>query len=327
MIYENESQEWDVAKEDMDAVKGAEPSELIEPGQTEEFNFRKFQELTPDDVPCDVPEESDELVVCPSCVPNPEWTPDFNWKLDALDSFTNIYLDEATCEYVMITEEAIADTSGFRALGLSTMGFIVGDEAVFTSPEGERNSLGEFDLDGRGLISYNNTGCTDEISEEEQSSKPGACEVWHDRVDGYKAHAVREIMFHYNKLVNDETYIAMFSVATPDGLYEDGVDWFLDPARPQSSLVRVRVAIPAVLFNNLPAAEPEASSDLRDPVAEVTLKAYDINKKVSRLRKAFEIYGKYQAYWYQSSGGRLFQDFGDGVIRPLYKLSCSLTIR
>ena len=294
--------------------------DIIEPGQTEEFNFRKFQELAPDDVPCDVPEESDEAVICPSCIPNPEWKPEFNWKLDDLDSFPNIYLDEATCEYVMISEEAIADTSGFRALGLSTMGFIVGDDPVFTSPEGPRDDGGTFDLDGRGLTSYNDTGCTAEDADEELSAggEAGACQKWHDRIDGYKAHAVREIMFHYNKLVNDETYIAMFSVATPDGLCEAGVDWFLDPVRQHSSLVRVRVAIPAQLFNNLPPAEPEDSSDIKSPVAQVVLKAYDLNKKVSRLKKAFEIYGKYQAFWYHEYGGRLFQDFGDGSIRPLY---------
>jgi len=306
--------------------------DIIEPGQTEEFNFRKFQELAPDDVPCDAPEESDEPIVCPSCIPDPDWTPDFNWRIDALDSFSNIYLDEATCEYVMITEEAIADTSGFRALGLSTLAFMVGDEPIFTTPETdhtrdrdkgadlrvEGDDLGKFDLDGRGLTAYNNTGCTPEDNEEEQSNKAGACQTWHDRVDGYKAHAVREIMFHYSKLVTDETYIAMFSVANPDGLYEDGVDWFLDPARTHSSLVRVRVAIPAQLFDNLPPAEPEDAADIKSPVESVVLKAYDINKKVDRLRKAFQIYGKYQAYWYHTDGGKLFQDFGEGVVRPIY---------
>ena len=331
MSYKRETPATGLSKDDIEALEGRTGSDLIEPGQTEEFNFRKFQELEPDDVPCDVPEESEEVIVCPSCVPDPSWTPEFNWRTDALDSFTNIYLDEATCEYVMITEEAIADTSGFRSLGLSTMAYMIGDEAVLTTPEtdtprGRRDGelresgddLGRFDLDGRGLTVYNNTGCSPEDDEEQQSKKSGACQEWHNRIDGYKAHAVREIMFHYNKLVNDETYVAMFSVATPDGIYEDGVDWFLDPVRSHSSLVRVRVAIPAQLFNNLPEAPPEDSSDIKSPVESVTLKAYDINKKVDRLRKAFEVYGKYQAFWYHTDGGRIFQDFGEDVVRPLY---------
>ena len=102
MVYKNEDDK-------REALEGKTPEDLIEPGQTKEFNFAKFQMLNPDEVPCDVPEEVEEVLVCPSCVPDPNWTPDFNWKTDPIESFDNIYLDEATCEYVMITEEAVSD--------------------------------------------------------------------------------------------------------------------------------------------------------------------------------------------------------------------------
>tara|TARA_Y100001937_G_scaffold18642_1_gene25664 strand:- start:9960 stop:18674 length:8715 start_codon:yes stop_codon:yes gene_type:complete len=327
MVFKNE-------EDKREALEGTQPEDLIEPGQTEEFNYAKFQELNPDDVPCDVPEEVDEVLVCPSCVPNPDWTPDFNWKLDPIDNFANIYLDEATCEYVMITEEAVSDVSEFRNLGLSTIGVMIGDESIHTTPEDGRKNRGNSlrnprggqsagsvmdKLDDVGLVSYNDTGCTDEdTSEDEYSKKFGACKTWHSRIDAYKAHAVREIMFHYGKEVNDTTYIAMYDIASPDGFYEDGHDWYLDPTRRKSSLVRVRVAIPAQLFDNLPDAAPEDSTDVKSPVNSVVLKSYDINKKVDRLRKAFKIYGRYQAYWFHSDGARLFIDYGDGSVQPMY---------
>ena len=75
MSYKRETPATGLSKDDIEALEGRTGSDLIEPGQTEEFNFRKFQELEPDDVPCDVPEESEEVIVCPSCVPDPSWTP------------------------------------------------------------------------------------------------------------------------------------------------------------------------------------------------------------------------------------------------------------
>ena len=136
MSYENESPEGD---DEIDFVSkpplAGDPEELVEPGQSGDFNFGKFQTEFPDDVPCDAQDDDDEEVICPPCVPDPEWKPGFNWKLDSLSTFPNIYLDEATCEYVMITEEAISDISAFRQMGLSTMAVMIGDETLYTTPD------------------------------------------------------------------------------------------------------------------------------------------------------------------------------------------------
>ena len=309
---------------------------IVEPGQTEEFNFRKFQELAPDDVPCDIPEEEEEAIVCPSCIPNPEWKPDFNWKLDLMADFPNIFFDESTCEYVMITEEAVKDTSTFRNLGLTSLGVMIGDETHFVADsldDGDRTrGTGDYEgamkaMEDAELVSYNDTGCT--VSEDGSvefgggtaSKHPGGCKIWHDRIDAYKAHAVREMMIFYNKEVSDATFSAMYSVASPDGFYEDGYDWYLDGTRSRSSLVRVRVAIASHYFDNLPEAGPEDEANSKSPVEEVVLKAYDINKKVDRLKSAFEIYGKYQVYWFHTDGARLFIDYGTDTIKPLYLIS------
>jgi len=356
MIYENEADTTTPAPSDRSAPgpdspsatspgKGESPgttapipgSEEVEPGETGDFSFASFQLMNPDEVPCDVEEEEEEVVICPACVPDPNWEPDFNWKLDSFDDFTEIYLDEATCEYVMITEEAVSssDLSKFRNLGLASTAAYMGDDAILSAPkhsdhdpEVTRSTYGDADS-GLGqvqdamkvakLVTYNNTGCTNEPDADADVSPDdrGDCKVWHDRLDAYKAHAVREIMFHYQKLVNDETYIAMYSLANPTtGM--SGIDWFKDPARQESSLIRVRVAIPVQYLDALPSATPESESDKLSPTEEVTITGHDIDRKVNRLKEALELYAKYQAYWFQTDGGSLFVNWGGTSRERLY---------
>ena len=62
------------------------------------------------------------------------------------------------------------------------------------------------------------------------------------------------------------------------------------------------VTIPAFVFDRIPAAKPVEEADIQN---EVVLDGLNLKAQIQRLKIAMGVFGKYQAYWWQTEKGRL----------------------
>jgi hypothetical protein len=66
--------------------------------------------------------------------------------------------------------------------------------------------------------------------------------------------------------------------------------------------ILVQVTIPAFIFDRIPKAKPAPVTDIQK---EVVLGGLDLKAQIRRLQIAMGVFGKYQAYWWQTEKGRL----------------------
>tara|TARA_R100000388_G_scaffold23750_1_gene18061 strand:+ start:15846 stop:23153 length:7308 start_codon:yes stop_codon:yes gene_type:complete len=66
--------------------------------------------------------------------------------------------------------------------------------------------------------------------------------------------------------------------------------------------ILVRVTIPAFVFDRIPEAKPVEEADIQN---EVILDGLNLKAQIQRLKIAMGVFGKYQAYWWQTEKGRL----------------------
>ena len=64
----------------------------------------------------------------------------------------------------------------------------------------------------------------------------------------------------------------------------------------------VQVTIPAFIFDRIPQAKPAPVADIQN---EVILEGLNLKAQIQRLQIAMGVFGKYQAYWWQTEKGRL----------------------
>jgi len=66
--------------------------------------------------------------------------------------------------------------------------------------------------------------------------------------------------------------------------------------------ILVQVTIPAFVFDRIPQAKPAPVADIQN---EVVLEGLNLKAQIRRLQIAMGVFGKYQAYWWQTEKGRL----------------------
>jgi len=66
--------------------------------------------------------------------------------------------------------------------------------------------------------------------------------------------------------------------------------------------ILVQVTIPAFIFDRIPEAKPVEVADVQN---EVVLDGLNLKAQIRRLQIAMGVFGKYQAYWWQTEKGRL----------------------
>lgn len=66
--------------------------------------------------------------------------------------------------------------------------------------------------------------------------------------------------------------------------------------------ILVQVTIPAFIFDRIPQAKPAPVADIQN---EVVLDGLNLKAQIRRLQIAMGVFGKYQAYWWQTEKGRL----------------------
>ena len=87
-------------------------------------------------------------------------------------------------------------------------------------------------------------------------------------------------------------------------LFVQANDYYITPYQTANGgePILVRVTIPAFVFDRIPAAKPVEEADIQN---EVILDGLNLKAQIQRLKIAMGVFGKYQAYWWQTEKGRL----------------------
>ena len=87
-------------------------------------------------------------------------------------------------------------------------------------------------------------------------------------------------------------------------LYVKANNYYISPYQTAAGgePILVQVTIPAFIFDRIPKAKPIEKASIQN---EVVLEGLNLKAQIQRLQIAMGVFGKYQAYWWQTEKGRL----------------------
>ena len=244
-----------------------------------------------------VPPTEESPVICPTCIPNPNAIVPTWWETE------EPFLDESNCMY-SITVHLNDDGKAYDIAKMTNEGFKI-KELIETYKRFGLLQLMRF---------YNK-----EISNETLFAFPSNP----DKLERLNQNANRKIENSVQVLEQQvpngvfSTYeipgpiLASFGVKEGDEfnpyaaeLYVKANDYYISNFQTATGgePILVQVTIPAFIFDRIPNAKPV---DIADVQNQVILDGLNIKAQIERLKIAMGVFGKYQAYWWQTEKGRL----------------------
>ena len=245
---------------------------------------------------CKKPVKKEPDRICPDCVPNQSYSPPTKWW-----EYSDPYLNESACEYwIAVSINSFADS------------YVIGDYASsgFTletlTKTYVRNGV-------RKIVRFYDKLEADEIICATPPTKlGGTCSGVHNT--DYEKHITKQTtwangqMGYTYKMDSPATIAAMNPTITNSKaieLYGRALDHHFTGFGSSATLV-VLVSIPAFVIDQLPSA-PE-TTDVDTSVEEVIVDAKKFLRQLAQLAAIFNLFSKYQAYFYQYENGRLTQE-------------------
>lgn len=244
-----------------------------------------------------VPPPEEPPKICPTCVPNPDAIVPNWWETE------EPYLDERECLYsvtVAINDDGqVYDVARMTSEGWKIKQLIETYKRFgllqlmrFYNKEISNETLFAFPEDPEKLERLNqraNRKIENSIQVLEQQLPNGSFNVYgipgpilesFDIKEGENFNAFAAELY----VKANDYYISAFQTSTGG-----------EP-------ILVRVTIPAFIFDRIPQAKPVQEADIQ---SEVVLDGLNLKAQIQRLKIAMGVFGKYQAYWWQTEKGRL----------------------
>lgn len=244
-----------------------------------------------------VPPPEEPPKICPTCIPNPDAIVPNWWETE------EPYLDERECLYsvtVAINDDGqvydvarmTSEGYGIKQLIETYKRFGILQLMRFYNKEISNETLFAFPDDPEKLERLNqraNRRIENSIQILEQQLTNGSFSVYGIPGPILESFDIKE----------DENFNAFAAE-----LYVKANDYYISSFQTATGgePILVRVTIPAFVFDQIPAAKPVVEADIQ---SEVILDALNLKAQIQRLKIAMGVFGKYQAYWWQTEKGRL----------------------
>ena len=244
-----------------------------------------------------LPEDEESAKVCPTCIPNPDFVSPNWWEQE------EPFLDESNCMYsitLAVNNDGLSyDVAQMREADLTVKQLIdtykqfgvlqllrfynkqISNEIIFAfpnNPDKFENLMRESNRDIARAIEVLQTVLPNGVSNVYDIPGPVAKDL---EIQGGEVFNPTALELYAQ---SNDYYISDYQTALGG-----------DP-------ILVQVTIPAFIFDRVPKAQPVEKPDTPKTI---TLDGVKLKGQISRLKQALGIFGKYQAYWWQTEKGRL----------------------